>query len=928
MDQRLSPPFFDPLAVRDALDALWNRHGENRPEMRAELLDLLKDLVRNAHEAAKAGLEADGSGRRCARALSIFQDELIRLIYDFITAHIYVVENPTESERMSILATGGYGRGLMAPHSDVDLLFLLPYRQTPWGESIAEYMLYLMWDLGFKVGHATRSVDQTVRFAKTDMTTRTALLDARFILGDEALWQRYQTQFREQVLASGQRDFITAKLEERIKRHERAGASRYKVEPNIKDGKGGLRDLHTLYWIAKYLHPDLNGEDFVEQGVFTRSEYVMYRRCEDFLWTVRCNLHFLAGKPEERLTFDLQLAMAKRLHYRERPGLMAVERFMKHYFLIAKDVGDLTRVLCSGLEVQQLKVLPQLNKFLRPHTWRTRARLAAISDFRIVNGRITAKDRHVFRNDPVNLIRMFHFADKYNFEFHPEAIRLVRHSLHFIDDRLRTNAEANRLFMEILTSRSQPEIALRRMNEAGVLGRFIPDFGRVVSMMQFNMYHHFTVDEHLIQTVGVLSAIEKGELGDELPLSTGIIKDIENRRALYIAAFLHDAAKGREEDHSIAGGRVTREVGRRLGLTPAGTAVAAWLVEHHLVMSQFAQSRDLNDAKTIRDFADMVQSRELLMLLVILTAADIRAVGPGVWTGWKGQLLRALYAETEPILTGGHTSTPRETRVRDAVEAFRAAMAENAVAVEEVDAFVARQAPSYWLRTDLTRQVAHANLVSRALNERRGFAYEVRTEAFTSHTELMLWTADRPGFAATMAGACAAAGANIVGAHITTTRDGMALNSVFLQRTFDDEREELDFAERIGQTMEAALRGERDVAKLLAKRERPQPRLDAFTVEPRVTIDNSLSDELTVIEVNARDRTGLLYDITHALADLHVDISSAHIATFGEKVVDVFYVTDRTHRKIVRESLRRRMREKVLAAVSAGDARGRKASRG
>jgi [protein-PII] uridylyltransferase len=604
--------------------------------------------------------------------------------------------------------------------------------------------------------------------------------------------------------------------------------------------------------------------------------------------------------------------MAARLHYRERGGMMAVERFMKHYFLVAKDVGDLTRILCASLEVQQLKGIAQLNGILRPLTWRTRARLSATSDFRIENGRIVMKSRDVFKLDPVNLIRMFVYADQHDVQFHPDALRLVRQSLRLIDDKLRNDPEANRLFMEILTSRRRPELTLRRMNEAGVLGRFIPDFGRVVSMMQFNMYHHYTVDEHLLRSIGILSAIENGKLEHELPLSTKIIQNIANRRALYVAMFLHDIAKGRDEDHSIVGKRIARALGPRLGLRPDETATAAWLVENHLVMSQFAQSRDLHDPKTIRDFADTVQSREYLNLLVILTAADIRAVGPGVWTGWKGQLLRQLYYETEPLLTGGHTSTPRETRIRTAIAEFREAMA--GTPDSEVDPFIARQAPAYWVRTDLEHQMLHAKLIGRAEREKLSFAYEVTTDSFTALTELTLWTADRPGLVAAIAGACSAARTNIVGASLSTTRDGMALNTLMLQRRFPEDEEEIEFTARIAGNIELALGGKRDLHQIISEKMRPRPRLEAFSVEPRVTIDNTLSDELTVIEVNGRDRTGLLFDLARILASLNIDVHSAQIATFGEKAVDVFYVTDHSRRKVSRESTQRKLRESLLEA--------------
>ncbi len=814
---------------------------------------------------------------------------------------------------MNVIATGGYGRGLLAPASDIDLLFLMPYKKTPWGESVAEYILYLLWDLGFKVGHATRTVEQTVRFARSDVTTHTALLDARLILGGEELWRNFQVQFRDGVLSGGHREFIAAKLEERDKRHERTGSSRYRVEPNIKDGKGGLRDLHTLYWIAKHLNPELNGENWVEAGIFSPAEYGLYRRSEDFLWTVRCHLHFLAGKPEERLTFDVQPIMAERLHYHDRGGLMAVERFMKHYFLVAKDVGDLTRIVCSSLEVKQLKGVPQLNNLLSPLTWRARAKLAATSDFRIENGRMTAKHKDVFRNDPVNLIRLFLLASQHNVLLHPDVIRLVRSSLRLIDDKLRADREANRLFMEILTSRTQPEVSLRRMNEAGVLGRFIPDFGRVVSMMQFNMYHHYTVDEHLIRAVGVLSKIERGLLGDELPLSTEIIRNIANRRALFLAVFLHDIAKGRDEDHSIVGARIARQLGPRLGLTPSETATVSWLIEHHLVMSQFAQSRDLNDPKTIRDFADIVQSRELLMLLVILTAADIRAVGPGVWTGWKGQLLRTLYYETEPLLAGGHTNIPREMRIRAAQEELRRALP--SWPKPEVDALIEQLHSAYWLRTDLHHKIAHAALIRRARENGLASAYEITTDSFAALTELTFWGRDQHGLIALIAGACSAAGANIVGAALATTRNGMALNTFTLQRAFLDEREERDFAARIAQSIERLIRGEGDFQQLMARKPRRQARVEAFSVEPRVTIDNSLSDELTVIEVNGRDRPRLLFDLASSIADLNINISSAQVATFGEKAVDVFYVVDATKKKITRENVQKLLSDRLLEVL-------------
>jgi [protein-PII] uridylyltransferase len=916
MDQTVpkQAPYFDLDLLRHEASELARVHSGQDSKLRAALVERMRQLVEGAYAAARRQLEEDGDGRACAAGLSAFQDALIKLAYDFTTKHVYRVENPTAAERMAVVAQGGYGRGLLAPGSDIDLLFLLPYKQTAWGESVAEYMLYLLWDLGFKVGHATRNIDQCVRLSHSDMTIRTALLDARLILGDAPLFADFQHRFRKEVLEGNPRAFVEAKLAEQNVRHARAGASRYLVEPNVKDGKGGLRDLHTLHWLAKHLYPDKAEAEFVEAGVFNRHEYRSFRRCESFLWTVRCELHFLTDRAEERLSFDVQQLMAERLGYKGHAGLSAVERFMKHYFLVAKEVGDLTGIVCSALELKQLKGLPALDTLLAPFSWRRRAKLRRTSDFRIENGRIYAS-KEAFAKDPVNFIRLFSLADEHQASFSPEVLRQVRSNFRLIDDALRASPTANRLFMKLLTDSRDPEAMLRKMNEAGVLGRFIADFGRVVSMMQFNMYHHFTVDEHLIRTIGFLSGIERGKFAMEHPVSSEVVRTIDSRRALYVAALLHDMAKGRDEDHSIAGARIARELGPRLGLNASETETAVWLVEHHLSMSLFAQSRDLNDPKTLRDFAALVQSRERLKLLLLLTVADIRAVGPGVWTGWKGQLLRTLYFETEPLLGGGHTTLSRSERVARAQDELRERLA--GWPKHDLERFIDRHYPSYWLRTDLAMVAEHAKLIRDAEAQSRPIVTHIATDAFRGVTEITLLAPNHPRLLAMVAGACTGAGANIVDAQISTTRDGMALDTIHLEREFDHAEDEERRAKRIAKTIECLLKGEARLADVVSSKRKPKARLSAFTVQPQVVIDNTLSDALTVIEINGLDRPGLLYDVTREISDMNLDIASAHIATFGEKAVDVFYVTDLTGKKITSKSRESAIRERLLKVLAA-----------
>jgi len=512
----------DRAALQARLDALAETHAQDKTAMRAAAMAEFRAALDDGRAVARQWLEEDGKGYDCVVHISFLEDELIRAVHGFVVRHMYQADNPSSAERIAIAATGGYGRGTLAPGSDIDLLFLLPYKKTAWSESVIEAILYFLWDLRQKVGHATRSVDECLRQAREDMTIRTSLLEARFILGDEALFEDMRTRFDAEIVRKTAAEFVSAKLAERDARITRAGASRYLVEPNVKEGKGGLRDLNTLFWISKYVYRVRDAEELVKVGLFTQREYRTFRKCEDFLWTVRSHLHFLTGRAEERLTFDHQRQIAQRLGYVTHAGLSDVERFMKHYFLVAKDVGDLTAIVCAALEERQAKPRAIFDLFLQPFR-RRRARGPA-GDFVIANDRISIAGDDVFRKDPVNIIRLFWLADHHGLPLHPDALRAVTLSLREIDTDLRADSEANRLFLEILLSRNMTEIVLRRMNETGVLGRFIPAFGRIVAMMQFNMYHHYTVDEHLLRAVGGLCDLEAGRLpemqkmlGDVLP---------------------------------------------------------------------------------------------------------------------------------------------------------------------------------------------------------------------------------------------------------------------------------------------------------------------------------------------------------------------------------------------------------------------------
>ena len=880
------------------------------PALRAAALGVLKDALAEGRAKAEAMLREDGGGNACAERLSHIMDEIIRVLHDFAISHVYPAKNRSAGERMAVVAVGGYGRGTLAPGSDIDLLFLLPYKQTPWGEQVVEYMLYMLWDMGLKVGHATRNIDECVRLSRSDMTIRTSILEARYLWGDRALYDELITRFDREVVKNTGAEYVTAKLGERDARHAKAGESRYLVEPNVKDGKGGLRDLQTLFWIGKYFYRVRSAAELVEKGVFTRAEYQQFLKAEDFLWAVRCHMHFLTGKAEERLHFDIQREIAQRLGYTTHPGLSPVERFMKHYFLVAKEVGDLTRIFCAALEEEQAKHVPGFNRIFLTFSRRKR-KLAGTSDFMVDNHRINIADDQVFVRDPVNLVRLFWLADRHGLEYHPDALKLLTRSLGLVDRNLRRDKEANRLFLDVLTSDRNPELNLRRMNEAGLLGRLIPEFGRIVAMMQFSMYHHYTVDEHLLRCIGVLSEIERGDGEKVHPLAHSLMPGLKKQReALYVALLLHDIAKGRPEDHSVAGARIARRICPPMGLSAADTELVAWLVENHLVMSMTAQTRDLNDRKTIEDFAAVVQSVERLKLLLILTVCDIRGVGPGVWNGWKGQLLRTLYYETELLLTGGFSESSRAQRATAARERLAEALAEWPETARE--RYVGLHYSNYLLTVRLEDQVRHAGFIREADRAGKQLATMIQTHAFEAVTEITVLAQDHPRLLSVIAGACAAAGGNIVDAQIFTTSDGRALDTILINREFDMDEDERRRGERVGKLIEDVLSGRTWLPEMIEKRARPKRGAKAFRIQPRAEVGNSLSNRFSVIEVEGLDRPGLLSEITGALSDLSLDIASAHITTFGEKVIDTFYVTDLTGAKIDNPSRLETIRSRLI----------------
>ncbi|MCB4822058.1 [protein-PII] uridylyltransferase [Roseicella aerolata] len=872
-----------PTVIPDLIAELC---GEGGPVRREEALDLLRRHLGRMQGTVQESFEAhELSGLASARWLAALTDGLMTAIHRYALAMVPAREAEKAEPPFALVATGGYGRGVLAPYSDIDLLFLTDQPAGPRAQRVVEFVLYLLWDLGLKVGHATRSIRDCLEESGKDATVMTALVDARFLAGEKPVFDRFLEAFGRANQQRGLGPFLAAKRAERAARHARYGDSPYLVEPNIKEGRGGLRDLQTLYWLSRYAFgtqrmPDLVGPESPGGGLLTDHEARAIRRAWDFLWTVRFHLHYVAGRAEERLTFDFQPVVGARMGYTPRGRQDGVERFMKHLFLTVRDVLRLTRVLEPAIERAALGP---------PATRRQGDAALAEAGLAFADGKlVAAPPNRDFSREPILMLRILKAARDRKLDIHPLAIRaLIRNAHHAV--HLRGDAEANTLFLDLLAGRDAATW-LRLMNETGFLPRFIPDWARIVGLMQFDTYHVYTVDEHTIEAIGVLQQIERGELAEAAPVASELIGQLQSRRALYMATLLHDIAKGRGGDHSELGARIATELGPKLGLTPEETETVSWLVLHHLLISQTAFKRDIEDPKTILDIADLVQSPERLRLLLVLTVCDMRAVGPKVWNGWKATLLREVYWRVAEVLAGGLSVPERDVRVARAREAAVAMLAGWPAADRE--RFLVLGYPGYWLSFDAETHARHAALIREAEATKAPLTVRTRVMESRAVTEITVYAADHPGLFSRIAGALAVAGASIVDARIHTLTNGMALDTFWVQDAAGGAFDAPHRLARLSVLIEQALSGRLRLKDEICKVRREPARLRAVTVPPRVVFDNHASNTHTVIEVNGRDRPGLLHDVTAAISDQGLQIASAHITTYGVRAVDVFYVKD------------------------------------
>ncbi|MEM9599622.1 MAG: [protein-PII] uridylyltransferase [Pseudomonadota bacterium] len=896
-------------------------------ESRAVVMRILDEALKSAMVTARERFSRGRlDGLETARLISAVHDDIVMALWDYATTHEVRASNPTESERIALCAVGGYGRSEMAPFSDLDLLFLTNDKKlSPYVERLTEYVLYMLWDLGLKVGHAVRTVDQSIKLAKEDQTILTALLDLRVLRGDLPLASELYTRFRREITKGSGRAYIAGKLSERDERHAREGNSRYVIEPNIKEGKGGLRDLHVLYWIARYLDRDgqlvdpQRADDYVGMDLFDAAAATRFRRAADFLWRARHNLHWMTGRPSETLSFDRQVELCRLMGHASGPVEIAVERFMREYFTNAKEVGALTRIACAKLEARRAIKIPSLYS-LMPGS----SRNLKNPNLTITTGRLNFKDPLEIKNDPGVILQLFETAGRRNLDIHPDALSAINFRRNLIDSDFRRSPDNAALFRRLLLSAKAPAATLRLMNEAGVLGRYLPEFGGIVARTQFNMHHAYTVDEHTLRLVDQADNLFDGRMEDDVPGPTGVAQQLsrDEREIIMLACLLHDTGKG-QGDQCIEGAQLSRKACRRLGLPRDMVDTVAWLVRSHLDMSEVAQRRDISDPQTIDDFAALVGSQSRLRLLYVLTVCDIRSVGPGVWNDWKGTLLQSLYLTTRDYLEG-RADLDRPARAASLFEQLLDRL--NPDLAARVEPVLARLGPNYWLSFEMADLTRHARFIDKRLEQGGddGRVLEgVHTRVDRPHdaTELWVLCSDRKGLFADLAHVIASCGASVAGARLHTgpvDPDGSAqvFNVFYLQnadgRAFGSRNE----SSRITLMKRAESVLHRSNVRLSIPTPIGSRRADAIPVVPLVRFSDSAQGDVTIVEVEGRDRPGLLSALAAVLRDHDLDVLSAHIEGLGEKAVDAFYVRRQGTDGSLPKALRRRVRADLVDVLS------------
>jgi [protein-PII] uridylyltransferase len=875
-------------------------------KLRPALLKGAQAFLKEYEAVIKEGHRRGSGGREIVRQTTALTDELIQNLYAAAAADL----DNRGSQDNALIALGGYGRGHLNPRSDIDIMFFYSWRGREYSERISERILYVMWDLGLDVGYSVRAARDCLEMAEKDITARTALLDSRFLTGNRSTFQDYEKQVLNKVLNWNSRKYLLEKTEENNRRLTKYGASIYMLEPNIKEGEGGLRDLHTALWMAQIKFKARSMRELILKGVLSEKEGREFDLAFDYLWRIRNELHYLSNGKNEQLRFEQQEKIARFLGYRDSKKALAVEQFMQDYYAHANHV----ELISSRLMAKATQDL-QTTLGLSVHASRRPVRRMLGEGFYLYGGKLHVEHNNIFEENPPLMMRAFLLAQEYRVELSLPLKTLIRNSLHLINDGVRRSRGMVDDFKAILRRTESVAESLRIMHHLRFLNHFIPEFGRIYCKVQHDAYHVYTIDIHTLFAIGEMVKLWKREYAESLPVLTRVAQDIEKRELLILAILLHDVGKGEGHDHSNKGADMVPTISRRLGLNREDSQRLEFLVRHHLKMAHISQRRDLHDETLILQFARQMGMSENLKMLFLLTFADIKAVGPDVWTAWKGLLLQELYETTYDILERGDfrfekRSEKVRNRKRRVVELLREELGERAVKDR------LRMMSTRYLFAHRSDAIAeHIRMISAMRGETLGF--KVENCANEGYTELTLVTLDMPGLFSMITGVLTAFGINILGARIYTQSDGLALD--ILQVCGPPGQPVIDEGkwEKVREHMKAVFEGRMMVDELVRKRHRPAflPTLERPKVPSQVEIDNEVSEKYTVVDIFTHDKVGLLYAITRTLTGMGLYIGVSRISTKVDQVADTFYIQDIFGHKIIPEDKIEELRENLLRAI-------------
>lgn len=865
-------------------------------------LELLREQLTAAHERLKIRHADGASGEESVRSHAAFMDRFLRVLFRLADAEAQGAGHARTP--LVLVALGGYGRGELHPSSDVDLMLIHGGEVTPYVQRMAQEILYTLWDLGVRVGHACRSLADCLALARTDLPSRTSMQTARVLAGDRRLFQTLQRTLRQEVYRKDYGEFLRQTLAERDERYRKHGGSVYVQEPNVKESAGGLRDVHTALWLAFTKFGARTLRELEDKGLLTPKERAATDAALTFLWRVRNELHFLSGTKQDVLARPLQAQIAKNFGYADDEVRLGVEKFMRDYYRHARAIHRISARLIARCQ----------EGLSRRGSVGRRVRRAALADALVVyDGRLHLAEPGVLQKDPARVLRVFWHAQQLGCELDVDLERAIEEAAPLLEDEVvRASPELRQVFLAILGSWGRVATTLRRMHDTGILGAYLPEFGALTCLVQYDHYHRYTVDQHSLLAVEVLEGLAPGQGADSDELAQ-LIAELERSELLMISVLLHDIGKALGHGHVAKGRPLVRAVTRRLNLDPDDAAAVEFLVDHHLIFSHAAERRDIDDPKTVEQLAATVRYPAWLTMLYLLTCADIRAVGPGVWNAWRGALLRDLFVRTRTRLAGRRPKPPRRAAVAHRIVQTLA----DATYAPAAAAHLAAMSDRYVRSTSPQRMAAHLRLIDRLRDE------PVATELFhypdVGTSDVVIVTRDVPGLFALIAGTLAAHEVNILSAQIETRADGIAVDTFHVNDASGEGILDEGRWEAVTGDLRRAVVGECSVEELFRVR-RPHRAGPAVAGSVRVTVDNSLSDTHTVVEVKAPDRVGLLYLITRALAREGLNIATAKIATDLDQAFDAFYVTEAAGRKLDDPTRIARLREAVAAALGSGDA--------